>query len=48
MLLTVALALTCALPAEAAKRKAPKGFYGAMWNRAGTAVAPAPRRASSR
>lgn len=40
MLLAVALALTCALPAHAAKRKVPKGFYGVMWNRAGTAVDP--------
>jgi hypothetical protein len=38
MLLTTALALTCALPAEAAKRKVPRGFYGVMWNRAGTDV----------
>ena len=40
MLLTLALALTWALPAHAAKRKVPRGFYGAMWNRAGTAVDP--------
>ena len=38
ILLVVALALTGALPAEAAKRRAPQGFYGAMWNRAGTAA----------
>ena len=37
-LLTAALALTCALPAEAAKRKVPRGFYGVMWNRAAAAV----------
>jgi len=37
-LLTVALALTCAVPAEAAKRKVPRGFYGVMWNRAATTV----------
>ena len=37
-LLTVALALSCALPAEAAKRKVPRGFYGVMWNRAATSV----------
>ena len=41
LLLAAALALTGALPAEAAKRIAPKGFYGAMWNRAGTEVPPA-------
>ena len=35
-----ALALTCALPAHAAKRKVPHGFYGVMWNRAGTEVDP--------
>ena len=40
MLLTLALALTWALPAHAAKRKVPRGFYGAMWNRAGTGVDP--------
>ena len=37
-LLTAALLLTCALPAEAAKRKVPRGFYGVMWNRAAAAV----------
>jgi hypothetical protein len=30
MLLTAAIALTCALPAHAAKRKVPHGFYGVM------------------
>lgn len=38
MLLAVALALTCAAPAVAAKRKVPRGFYGVMWNRAGATL----------
>ena len=37
-LLAVALALMCAVPAEAAKRKVPRGFYGVMWNRAAADV----------
>jgi hypothetical protein len=40
MLLVAALALTGALPAEAARRHAPKGFYGVMWNRAGSEAPP--------
>jgi hypothetical protein len=42
---TVALALVCAMPAEAAKRRVPHGFFGVMWNRAGTDVDPATREA---
>ena len=45
MLLTAAIALTCALPAHAAKRKVPHGFYGVMWNRAGTDADPITRDA---
>ena len=45
MLLTAAIALTCALPAHAAKRKVPHGFYGVMWNRAGTDADPVTRDA---
>jgi hypothetical protein len=41
ILLVVALALTGALPAEAAKRHAPRGFYGVMWNRAAFEAPPA-------
>ena len=48
MLITAVIALTCALPAHAAKRKVPRGFYGVMWNRAGTDVDPSRARASSR
>ena len=45
LLLTAAIALTCALPAHAAKRKVPNGFYGVMWNRAGTDADPVTRDA---
>ena len=39
-LLAAALVLTCAVPAEAAKRKVPRGFYGVMWNRAAASTCP--------
>jgi hypothetical protein len=43
IVISAALALICAMPAQAAKRKVPHGFYGVMWNRAGTDADPATR-----